>query len=105
MNLFDKIADSPELLFWTTAGVVAVSMLLGAFVIYIFGVLPLREQRQSKGRVTKLCDDGIPAQYYKNIISDLQNEVEFWQGNCITAEDRYNKLYASVKDNNYGKKM
>lgn len=101
MSLFEKIADSPEIMFWTTAGVVAVSMLLGAFVMYIFCVLPLKEQKKTRGRITKLCDDGIPVLYYKNIIADLQNEVEFWQGNCKTAEDRYNKLYQEV---NYGYK-
>lgn len=98
MNIFEKLAESPELQFWATAGVVAVCMALGAFATYIFGVLPLREQKRARERVKirKVCDDGTPAEYYKNIIADLQSEVEFWQGNCKTAEDRYNKLYQEV---------
>lgn len=100
MNIFEKLAESPELQFWTVAGVVAVSMLLGAFATYIFGVLPLREQKRMRERVRirKVYDDGTPAEYYKNIIADLQSEVEFWQGNCKTAEDRYNKLYQEVHE-------
>ena len=100
MNIFEKLAESPELQFWTVAGVVAVSMLLGAFVTYIFGVLPLREQKRMRERVRirKVYDDGTHAEYYKNIIADLQSEVEFWPGNCKTAEDRYNKLYQEVHE-------
>ena len=100
MNIFEKLAENPELQFWTVAGVVAVCMLLGAFVTYIFGVLPLREQKRMRERVRirKVYDDGTPAEYYKNIIADLQSEVEFWQGNCKTAEDRYNKLYQEVHE-------
>lgn len=97
MNIFEKLAESPELQFWTVAGVVAVSMLLGAFATYIFGVLPLREQKKQRKRTSRRCDDSTPVEYYTNIISDLQNEIEFWQGNCKTAEDRYNKLYQEVQ--------
>lgn len=107
MSIFEKIATSPELQFWVTAGIVAVCMALGALVVYIFGVIPLREQNNHRGRTGQRCDDGTPVEYYTNIISDLQNEIEFWQGNCKTAEDRYNKLYARYTDTEVqdGKKM
>ena len=59
--------------------------------------LPLREQKKQRKRTSRRCDDGTPVEYYTNIISDLQNEIEFWQGNCKTAEDRYNKLYQEVQ--------
>ncbi len=98
MNIFEQLAESPELQFWATAGVVAVCMALGAFIVFIFGVLPLREQKKMRGSTRKICDDGTPAEYYQNIIADLQEDVEFWQGNCKTAEDRYNKLYQEVQN-------
>lgn len=97
MNIFEQLAENPELQFWATAGVVAVCMALGAFVVFIFGVLPLKEQKKQRKRTSRRCDDGTPVEYYTNIISDLQNEIEFWQGNCKTAEDRYNKLYQEVQ--------
>lgn len=96
MNIFEKLAENPELQFWTVAGIVAVCMALGAFVTYIFGVLPLKGQNRQRGRTGALCDNGRPAEYYENAIADLKSEVEFWQGNCKTAEDRYNKLYQEV---------
>lgn len=97
MNIFEQLAENPELQFWTVAGIVAVCMALGAFVVFIFGVLPLKEQNKQRKRTSRRCDDGTPVEYYTNIISDLQNEIEFWQGNCKTAEDRYNKLYQEVQ--------
>ena len=33
MNIFEQLAENPELQFWATAGVVAVCMALGAFVV------------------------------------------------------------------------
>lgn len=98
MNLFEILAENPGMQMWFAAGVVAICMILGALVVFVFGVLPLREQNRSRGRTGKCCDDGTPVEYYTNIISDLQNEIEFWQGNCKTAEDRYNKLYQEVKN-------
>ena len=97
MNIFEQLAENPELQFWTVAGIVAVCMALGAFVVFIFGVLPLKEQKKQRKRTSRRCDDGTPVEYYTNIISDLQNEIEFWQGNCKPAEDRYNKLYQEVQ--------
>lgn len=96
MNIFEQLAENPELQFWATAGVVAVCMALGAFVVFIFGVLPLKEQKKQRERTGILCDNGRPVEYYENAIADLKSEVEFWPGNCKTAEDRYNKLYQEV---------
>ena len=98
MNIFQELAEHPQLQFWCVAGVIAVSMALGAFITYIFRVLPLEEQKEARKRkkAEKSNDTEITTEYYKNIIADLQNEVEFWYGNCRTAEDRYNKLYQEV---------
>lgn len=99
MDILKKLIDTPELTPWFFAGVIAVSMALGAFIVLIFGVLPLKEQRKMRGSTrqkSEKCDNGISCEYYKNIINDLQNEIEFWQGNCKTAEDKYNKLYQEV---------
>lgn len=48
MNIFEQLAENPELQFWTVAGIVAVCMALGAFVVFIFGVLPLKEQKSNE---------------------------------------------------------
>ena len=99
MNIFQQLADNPELQFWTTLGIVALCMALGAFIMYFLTVIPLKEQKHMRGRTRGvICDNGRPAEFYENIIADLKQEVEFWQGNCKTAEDKYNKLYQEVRD-------
>lgn len=93
---FEKLAENPELQLGAVVCIVAICMAIGAFITYVFGVLPLREQKNMRGSTRKICDDGTPIEYYTNIIRDLQNEIEFWQDNCKTAEDRYNKLYQEI---------
>lgn len=105
MNIFEKLAQEPGLQFWAAAGIVAVCMALGALIMYIFCVLPLKEQSKERGHVKRNSVVKTETFSYEDVIEELQKDVEFWKGNCKTAEDRYNKLFALYTEEINGSKM